>query len=152
VCDQVERVYSVARSNVLKALGVHTPDFFETILEFRGGTVAVVENCWILPNSVPTSIDFKMQIVGSKGTLQIDPSHNRAIEKYADKLTYPDVLIMPTVFGQLKGFAVESIKHFVDCVIQDKAPMVTGEDGLSVTKIIRAAIESAEKGEPVTLS
>ena len=74
VDDEVERVYSVARSGVLKELGVDTPDFFETILEFKRGAVAVVENCWILPDSEPTLIDFKMQIVGSQGTFQIDPA------------------------------------------------------------------------------
>jgi len=151
VDDEVRRVYSVARSKVLKALGVDTPDFFETILEFRRGAVAVVENCWILPDSEPTLIDFKMQIVGSKGALQIDPSHNRAIEKYTDTLTYPDVLIMPTVFGQIKGFAVESIKHFADCVIHNREPMVTGQDGLINTAIICATLRSAETGQPVAL-
>ena len=151
VGDEVRRVYSVARSGVLKELGVDTPDFFETVLEFRGGAVAVVENCWILPNSEPTGIDFKMQIVGSQGTFQIDPSHNRVIEKYTDKLTYPDALVMPTVFGQVKGFAVESIKHFADCIVGGQSPLVTGEDGLAVTRIICAALESAESGQPVTL-
>ncbi len=151
VGDEVTRVYSVARSGVLKALGLDTPDFFETILEFKQGAVAVVENCWILPDSEPTAIDFKMQIVGSKGALQIDPSHNRVIEKYTDKLTYPDALVMPAVFGQIKGFAMESIKYFADCVIDGRPPMVTGEDGLAVTRIVCAAIESAAKGQPVTL-
>jgi len=151
VGDEVRRVYSVARSGVLKALGVDTPDFFETVLEFGRGAVAVVENCWILPDSEPTLIDLKMQIVGGKGTLQLDPSHHRAIEKYTDKLSYPDVLIMPAVFGQLKGFAVESIKHFADCVIHDQAPMVTGKDGLINTAIICAALRSAETGQPVAL-
>ncbi len=92
-----------------------------------------------------------MQIVGSQGTFQIDPSHNRVIEKYTDRLTYPDALIMPTIFGQTKGFATESIKHFADCIIHDKIPLVSGEDGLVLTKIVCAALESAEKGQPVNL-
>ena len=151
VDDEAERVYSVSRSKVLTALGVDTPDFFETVIEFKGGTVAVAENCWILPNSDPGAIDFKMQIVGSKGALQIDPTHHRAISKHTDKPTFPDVLIMPTIFDQLKGFATESIKYFADCVIHDMPVIGTGEEGLAVTQIICAAMESAKTGQPVTL-
>ena len=49
------------------------------------------------------------------------------------------------------GFGIESIKHFVDCVINDREPMVSGEDGLATTKIISAIIESSRNGEPVGL-
>ena len=44
-----------------------------------------------------------------------------------------------------------SIRHFVDCVVNDKEPMVTGEDGLAATRIICAIQESSRKGEPVEL-
>jgi predicted dehydrogenase len=151
VGDRVTRVYSVARSKVLKGLGLDTPDFFETILEFAEGAVAVVETCWVLPDSEPTVIDFKMQIVGTTGAFQIDPSHSGTIQKYAKRVTYPDVMVMPTVFGRIGGFATESIRYFADAVIHDMPPIGTGQDGLTVTRIVCAAIESAEKRQPVSL-
>ena len=150
--DEVIKVYAVSRSEVLKGRGIDTPDFYEAILEFRNGGVATVENCWILPDSLPTVIDFKCQVVGSEGAVYIDLSSNGVIRQYtSEKASNPDVLVLPTIHGRPMGFAMESIRHFVDCVINDKEPMVTGEDGLAATRIIAAMQESSKKGEPVNL-
>jgi len=150
--DEVCKVYAVSRSEVLKSRGVDTPDFYQAILEFKNGGVATVENCWILPNSLPTIIDFKCEIVGSEGAVYMDISSHGAIQTYTvDKASNPDLLAMPVIHGKQMGFAVESIKHFVDCVVNDKELMVSGEDGLATTKIISAIIESSRKGEPVEL-
>ena len=44
---------------------------------------------------------------------------------------------------------VESIKHFIDCVGNDKTPYATGEDGLAVTRILCALLDSMEARVPV---
>lgn len=149
--SEVTRVYSVSRSKVLLARGIDTPDFFETTLEFESGGVACVENCWILPNSEPSVVDFKLRLVGTKGSASVDTTHNRALEKYTDRVVFPDVLGLPAVFGHQKGFAVESIRYFADCIINDWEPTPTGEDGLRNTAVICAALESVETGRPVEL-
>ncbi len=41
--------------------------------------------------------------------------------------------------------------HFVDCVRNDRTPLVTGEDGRAVLEAIFAAYESARTGRKVTL-
>jgi len=148
--DEVARVYSVARSHVLKAMGIDTPDFFHTILEFSRGAVAHVENCWILSTAFPTVFEFKVELVGSKGHVMADLSGNRMLQKYTlEGGTYPDVIGSPNVHGRAVGFAVESIRHFVDCVVEDKLPLVTGADGLAATKVICAIDESVRTGMPV---
>ena len=43
----------------------------------------------------------------------------------------------------------ESIKHFVDCVADGKEPEVTLDDGVRVSKVILAIMESANMREPV---
>jgi predicted dehydrogenase len=132
-------------------MGIDTPDFFETTLEFANGAVAHVENCWILPNSEPSVVDFKMRLVGTKGSAAVDTTHNRAMEVYTDRVAFPDMLGLPRVFDRQRGFAVESIKYFADCVINDVKPMITGQDGLVNTAIVCAALKSAATGEPVEL-
>ena len=150
--DEVCKVYAVSRSEVLKAKGVDTPDFYQAILEFKNGGVATIENCWILPDSLPTVIDFKCEVIGSEGAVYMDVSSHRTIQKYtAEKASNPDVFGSPMIYGKQMGFAVESIRHFVDCVINDKELMVTGKDGLIATKIISAIRESSKKGEPVSI-
>ncbi|MFC1718735.1 Gfo/Idh/MocA family protein [Candidatus Poribacteria bacterium] len=150
--DEVCKVYAVSRSEVLKGKGVDTPDFYEAILEFRNGGVATVENCWILPDSLPTVIDFKFQVIGSEGAIYTDLSSHGVIQKYTEEdASNPDVFVFPTIHGKPMGFGIESIRHFVDCVVNDKEPMSTGEDGLAATRIIAAIQESSKKGEPVGL-
>ena len=41
------------------------------------------------------------------------------------------------------------MEHFVDCVLNDRQPLVTGEDGRAVMEIIFAAYESAGTGRRV---
>lgn len=151
VSSAVTRVYSVSRSTVLAARGINTPDFFETTLEFANGAVAFVENCWILPNSEPHVVDFKLRLVGTEGSAAVDTTHNRTLELYTDHVVFPDVLGLPKVFDRQQGFAVESIKYFAECIINDVQPMITGQDGLDNTAIVCAALKSAETGQPVEL-
>ena len=144
------RVYSVSRRTVLKEKGVDTPDFFQSTLEFPGGAVASIENSWLLPESAPTVFDMKCQVQGSLGTVFIDPSSNQTMVIEApNKYTYGDVLGAPLIHGKYRGFLTESIAHFRDCVINDREPLVPGEVGLEVTRVLCAIEESAASGRPV---
>lgn len=148
----LRRVYSVARSEVLSKRGITTPDYYCCILEFEGGGTAMLENGWILSENAPSLIDLKCAIVGSEGTIYIDGSHHRMLQKYtATEAAYPDTFVLPTVYGKPGGFAAESIRHFADCVVQDKQPMVGAKEGLAVTKAILAIEESVRSGQPVDL-
>jgi predicted dehydrogenase len=150
--DEVVRVYSVARSRVLKGMGIDTPDFFHSVLELSRGGVAHIENCWILAETYPTVFDFKMELVGDKGHLMADLSGHRMLQKYTpSEAIYPDVIGSPMVHGRPVGFAVESIRHFVDCIATGKQPIATGADGLAATKVVAAIHESVRTGVPVDM-
>jgi len=151
--DEVKRVYSVARSRVLAERGVDTPDFFLTILEMQGGGVAHVENCWIMSEAMPTVFDFKMELIGSEATVFADCSSHRMVQKFSPQgAEYSDVAVRTEVQGLPNGFGVQSIRHFAECVIEDREPVVGGMDGLNVTKALVAMHESAETGQPVEIN
>ncbi len=151
--DEVRRVFSVSRSRVLHGMGINTPDYYLTTLEFASGATAVIENSWIVPDAMPNIIDLKCEIVGDRGAVYLDTSHNRTLEIYAEnQVSWPDFLVMPSVFGHQAGFAADSIRHFAECVIEDREPLVTGEDGLEVTRIITAIEESCVTGRPVDIA
>ena len=150
--DQVKRVYCVRRREVLKKAGVNTPDFYLATLEFSRGTCVVIENSWLLPQSSPTVCNFEGEIVGDKGAIYFDTTRSRMIEKYTAKSAgYPDGVAKVDIRGHQTGFASESIRHFADCIIHNRKPFVTGEDGLAATRVICAMDESADKGKPVDL-
>jgi len=148
----VRRVHGISRSRVLKGMGIDTPDFYSSTLEFEGGAVAVMENCWVLPETLPTIVDVKAEIVGTKGAIFMDTSSHRTIQKYTQqKCSFPDVLVNYQVHGKSMGFGSECIRHFADCVAQDRAPLATGEDGLRAARIVLAIEESIRRGAPVEM-
>ncbi len=148
--DEVEEVYSVKSVGVLKELGVDTVDVYQTILKFRRGGIATMENGWITPNQNPCVNDIKFNITGSKGMINLDLSNNQMIERItADKSDRPDVLVRHFVHGKAKGFAYESIRHFVDCLISGEEFLVSLEDAANTSLVILAIMESAQTGQPV---
>ena len=159
--DEVTRVYSVSRSRVLAGKGFNTPDFFHTICELKGGGVAHIENCWIMSDAMPTVFDFKMELVGSEGTMFVDVSSNRMCQEFSSSplqpfsstpgAAYPDVIGRTSIHGKPGGFAVESILHFVDCIVNGRTPIVSPEDGVENTRALVAIHKSAELGQPVDL-
>jgi predicted dehydrogenase len=149
---EIQRVFSVSRSIVLKSIGIDTPDFFQTILELSNGGTAVIENCWILSESSPSIYELKGEFVGTKGCTYANISHNRVVEKFTSQgAQLPDVLGSPDLYGKPVGFCTASIEHFIDCIINDKTPLVTAEDGLKVAQVIQAMLESARSGKAVKL-
>jgi len=147
--DRVEKLYCVTRSRVLKERGINTPDFFQTTLEWKSGLVTQMENCWILPESGPSIVDLKCNLIGSKGSMNLDTSHHRAVEIQTDKARYLDAFVGVEVFGKPVGFGAASIRHFAESINAGEKPMLDGKDGLAVTRLILKMQESAEKELPV---
>ncbi|MFB5678345.1 Gfo/Idh/MocA family protein [Paenibacillus terreus] len=148
--DEVERVYSVSRAGVLKEAGVDTTDVYQTILEFRKGGIATMENGWITPNTNPNVNDMKLNITGTKGMFNIDPTHSQMMERFTEqKADRPDLLVRHFIHGKPKGFAYESIRHFVDQLITGEPFLVSVEDAYNTTMVILAIMESAASRQPV---
>lgn len=148
--DEIVRVYSVSRSSVLAERGIDTPDFFHTICELEGGGIAHIENCWIMSTEMPTVFDFKMELVGSEGTAFVDASSHRMLQTYTPEgAQYPDVAVVTDIHGQPNGFGVQSIRHFADCVIEGREPIISLQDGLENTRVLVAIHESARTREPM---
>ena len=147
----VTRVYSTSESRVLRAKGVDTPDYVLSIVEFAGGARAVIETCWILPESSPTVVDFKLEVVGETGTFYYDPMPERLLRLTPDEIACVDTHACVDIQGRTVGFAVESIRNFAECVRTGRRPAVGFEDGRQVTRTVLAMEQSAREGRPVEL-
>jgi predicted dehydrogenase len=152
--DDPMRVYAVSRSGILKEMGVDTDDFHVAIVEFKKGAVATLESAWILPETEPMVFNFKFELLGSKGSIYINTSDHRAVQKFTkERADLPDILGI--TFGgdtpRLSGFVLESISRFVDAVAEDRPVLATGEDGLVVTRMLTAITESARSGRAVDM-
>ncbi len=151
--DEVEEVYSVSRRGGLDALGINTEDMYLTTLKFRGGVIAQMENGWVTPNGNPSVNDMKFTLLGSKGVASMDLSgHNLLQIHTTERGRTPDILVQNSVFGQPKGFAFESIRSFIDCLITDKPFNVSIEDAANTSLTILKIMESAKTGLPVKVT
>lgn len=151
--DEVKRVYSVSRAGILKSEGIDTEDMYLTTLEFRNGGVAQMENGWITPNVNPNINDLKFNVLGTKGMISIDASHHNMVQMYTgDKVTVPDCLVQNFIFGKPKGFAFESIRCFIDCLLDGTDFPVSLEDAANVSLTILAIMESAKTRQIVEVN
>jgi predicted dehydrogenase len=83
---------------------------------------------------------------GSKGALKVYP--------YAEQLVYfAKDTVKPVRLEQrpMPGNFTLQMDSFVDSILKDREPAVTGKDGMKALKIILAAYESAEKQQLIKL-
>jgi predicted dehydrogenase len=151
---EVTRVQAVRRRGHLASLGVETDDVHVSLLEFDNGMVASLENSWVLPRDLPLVFDFRAEIVGEKGSLQIDTAQNGTFRKYTGQgLRTGDMLgVTPAAGGRIGGFVMEAIARFVDSVAENSPLLADAADGLAVTRVLVAIEEAAKLGRAVSVA
>ena len=125
------------------------------IIEFENGIIGVVENSWAKHGGM----DDRSEIHGTGGVIYADlfmgnsaisyskHGYGYAMEK-ADTTVGWSFTVFEEAFNQ--GYPHE-LQHFIDCVQNNKQPVVTGEDGRAVLEIIYAAYASAGSGKKIQL-
>lgn len=126
-----------------------------TIVEFENGIVGVCENSWAKHGGM----DDRVEIYGEGGVTYADLFMGNAAVTYSEK-GYGYAMekagstqgwtftIFEEAFNQ--GYPQE-LKHFIECVRENKQPLVTGEDGRAVLEMMYAAYKSAGTGQKVKL-
>lgn len=148
--DEVQTVYAVKREGTLRQIGIDTVDLYQTTLRFKGGAVAQMENSWITPNGNGSVNDIKFNVLGSEGMIDVDTSSHGMIRKVnRERSVVPDVLVQHRIFDHPAGFAFESIRSFVDCLLSGEPFKVSVEDAVRTSQVILAIQKSAESGLPV---
>jgi predicted dehydrogenase len=88
------------------------------------------------------------RIVGTKGDLHVDPAY-----EYAEGLEYRltvDGKTSTRKTGKHDQFGPELV-YFSDCILNDREPEPSGEEGLQDVRIVEGLYESARRGRPVRM-
>lgn len=151
--DEVVRVQAVRHDGHLRSLGVDTADVHLALLQMRSGAVATLENSWVLPPDSPMVFDFRMEVVGEAGSVQVNTADNGAFRKFTGGgLRGTDLLgSTPTAPGRIGGFVYEAIAQFVDAIVSDGPLLADAGDGLAVVKVLAAIEEAAHTGQAVAV-
>jgi predicted dehydrogenase len=115
-------------------------------LKFRHGAIGNIES----GAQAAYGYDVRTEIIGSKGSIQVG-SLNRMPATFLT--TDGGTQLLADHF--LSTFAdayVAEIRDFVDTILQDRPPRITGEDGLKALAIAVAAENSHLQGQPVKVS
>ena len=86
------------------------------------------------------------EIVGTKGVLRMDPAYELAEALKAEVVA--EGKARSKTFEKRDQFAPELV-YFSDCIINNKTPEPSGQEGLADIRIIRAILDSAGSGRAV---
>jgi len=114
-------------------------------VRFKNGVFAVHDPSWSRPSSYPTWGDVMLEIIGTKGVLNIDSfsQKNNVYSNKANKAQW-------SYWGDDMDEGL--VNNFVTSLLQGKPVAVTGEDGYMSARVALAAYESARTGAPVKLT
>jgi predicted dehydrogenase len=145
-----------ARGRVWEELG--TPDTIWTTIEFADGAIAVTEAGWALPEgwgawSPPPGWapfgDVRFDLTGTIGFASIDLRQMNLVGIDADGWMFPDTRHWPQVGGGVGGALKAEVEHFVRCVRTRQPPLVDGEQGREVTRLLALAMRSLAEDRDV---
>lgn len=132
-------IYSSASTSVERKYPQENETF--SIINFENGVVACAHIGWNLPLAHPGGRDFKLDIIGDRGSLNLDLAR-QGLEIYSDT---------GSKFPSTAPGLDREDEAFVNCVLDDSPVPVTGEDGIVALKMVLAGLESIELGRPVEI-
>ncbi len=139
---------------------IHTEheDMLSGVLKFPGGIVGVLETNWLTPTKVR-----ELRVTGERGVLiarylEQDLHYYENMNGRPDG--FPNVLDTSSIaegnvvkLELARGEALTlELRSFIDCVVGDRQPAVTAEDGLSALIVAQALVQSGIEGRVIDLS
>lgn len=113
-------------------------DYAQIVLSFSDGKTALIEANWLTPYKVR-----KLTITGSEAIISLDYiSQEVSIETFKETLTPRHEWEEPLNI---------ELRHFINCILNDTKPLVSGIDGIKALKIAEAALKSAAIGRVVNI-
>ncbi|MCL6625265.1 Gfo/Idh/MocA family protein [Alicyclobacillus shizuokensis] len=141
---EVKRVYA---KTIRHTEGVLMEHAFAS-LRFETGVIAHVEGTWAVPSGFSTEIE----VAGASGLLTHRSEQSAAIRISLRETTHdsPAVAVPESPLARTPYHT--ELAHFIECIRENKEPIVRPEDAIKALEISLAAVESAQTGQVVTLN
>mgnify|MGYP006274516649 CR=1 FL=1 len=147
--SEVEEVYAVAGNFRCRDVADKYPDFYDNVVlatKLADGKQAMVEGAV----AVGYGYDARLEILGTEGLLQagrVEANTIRTVTKVGG-VQFGSVPSWRNLFHE--AYFKED-QAFVDAILNDDEPIVTGLDGQMAVAVVVAGNESIRKGKPVRL-
>jgi UDP-N-acetylglucosamine 3-dehydrogenase len=146
--SDVEEVYAVSQAGILESEGLQTSDSVLSILKYKNGINAIMENSWIYPDSYPTLVDAVAEVTGSEGKIVLDFRNQGGISYGKNRIEFFENSYWPEYNGYLTGDLHQEIEYFLHVIKDDLEVPVTGEDGRKAVAVAEAIVKSLSSGGP----
>jgi UDP-N-acetylglucosamine 3-dehydrogenase len=113
-------------------------DYAQIMLTYESGKTAFIESNWLTPYKIRS-----LNVTGSEAIMRLDYNSQELWIDNAVETVQPRVSFKEPLKAELE--------HFVECIIEKKTPMITGQDGYKALEIASAAMESSAKNTVVKL-
>ncbi len=113
-------------------------DYAQIMLTFESGKTAFIESNWLTPYKIRS-----LNVTGSEAIMRLDYNSQELWIENAKESLQPRIPFEEPLKAELK--------HFAECIVEKKKPMITGEDGYKALEIALAAMESSAKNAVVKL-
>lgn len=145
--SEVEEVYAQGAVLIDPAIGdVGDLDTAVITLKFKNNAMGVIDNS----RQAVYGYDQRVEVFGSKGCVEVQND----VPNSSKLSTSDGVIIEKPLYFFLERYRmsyVEELKAFVDAIINDKEPQVTGNDGLQPVLIGLAALKSLREKRAVKI-
>lgn len=145
--SEVEEVYAQGAVLIDPAIGdVGDLDTAVITLKFKNNAMGVIDNS----RQAVYGYDQRVEVFGSKGCVEVQND----IPNSSKLSTSDGVISEKPLYFFLERYQmsyVEELKSFVDAIINDKEPQVTGNDGLQPVLIGLAALKSLREKRAVKI-
>jgi UDP-N-acetylglucosamine 3-dehydrogenase len=111
-------------------------DYANIMMGYPDNKGAFIETNWLTPRKVRT-----LSVTGTEGIVNVEFITQTVTIENNKQITQPFI-------GNGEPLRLE-LENFINSIINDESPKVTGEDGLKALKVCDAAIRSARTGNPI---
>jgi predicted dehydrogenase len=118
------------------------PEMTSGLMKFPGERIAT------FTTSFGAAARSTFEVIGTKGILRMDPAYEM-VEDLKSEVLVGDRKTRQ-VFKKRDQFAPELV-YFSDCILRNKDPKPSLQEGLADVRIIEALLKSAETGRPVSV-
>ncbi|HEY8654556.1 MAG TPA: Gfo/Idh/MocA family oxidoreductase [Dermatophilaceae bacterium] len=114
-----------------------------------GDALAVVETCWMLPESSASPDSLALQVVGTAGTASLVAPGSDLRIATAPGLDAPDTRYWPESHQQVRGALREELAYVVRCIHEGSVPdRLDPNDAIDAVRTVTRILASASEGKP----
>ena len=125
------------------------PDFYDNVIlaaGFENGMQGIIDGA----QGVLYGYDARVEILGTRGCIFLGKTRERPITVCRSDMHRYEAFTNSWRF-LFKDAYLEEDMDFVDCILTDREPKVTGYDGKMAVKVVNAGNLSVSTGQIVTL-